>query len=1253
MKKALQMLSILLVLCTVLAGTVLFSQAAGTVCEEDFDGLTAGTVTKISGWSLASTGSKPGVQYEIVKDGTGGQYLRWIQGTSDPYIRPNWAAEDYAASDEDTMTFSVDLRMEADKPVIAGRMMLRVSSSDSSDNVSFFATDKTGMVYAGPSSTAGLPLIRLDADVFHTFSFVPTFDETPHMDVYVDGVLLASDVALTMPEGKVTGTNTEWFRSTTFFNMSSTKNSAGDATLLIDNIRAEGGDTMGMQAQTDARLLVLYANGGTVDRSVTYTPGMTLPEPVLEGAQFKGWYTDADFSGDSVTQVPDDAAGVQCFWARWNKPYTVTFRDGEKIVGTQSFSSDAGGFEIQTEQVPGCAWYDTASQMFYHTGAFVAADGDTVLEAIGVYGPFEDGNTLFIDNDYSGDSVVSSDCSVTEMTMASNTTVTIETEGENRFMQVQSPAGGNFYYDLRNVTGSRFTMHFSLRAAAGQPVAKGLVGYKWSGSTGPSLLTFDTDGTLKFLGEKVGMLTADAWTDFIITIDGEARTASLYIDGLAYAVDAEAYANTGVERPFYFFLNQSEETGFIQLDNLKIYQGEAFLAETADCRVNLLPGASVRTAAPTGLRFESTLDRAMYETLVGMGYSVTFGTYIFPADQYFTYEANGMQGALVSAFTDIGDLTYDPDTGLYTYYTSIVNLLDQNYARAFGAVSYITAERDGVSRTYTTPYSSEENARSIYQVAKAVLQDTEELQTLTDPQRAVITGYLDAVVELDGDGAVVIDNYNSPYTVVVADRVLTVTAGSEDQLTAIRAILYDGKVYTGGWTVKEDGIVVTLPVPDELIPDTERFSGMQSVLLMGQSNMAGRGDLSKALPVQDDRIYMMRDGAWVPMVEPIHEGSAAGACLGATFAKGFVDTFGNDIGLIPTAVGGTSIDDWTVGGELYNNALAMARAAQQTSSICAILWHQGESNMGNNADYAEKFNVIMTSLLNELGLDRNDVVIISGQLGEFKGSSANAINAQFERIGMYFPNYAVTSSKGLTAEDVTTHFDAASLRVFGYRYFANFYQLVTGKTYTDFSDDPDDYRVEVGDDLAAQSFDRFVAGEPFSRYGVITDIDGDGNMQCAVSGAGKYIDIANAEPIQGRGFVVEGLFRISADYAVSNDLLKPAYTDAEGNPKSLASVWVDTSGALWTASGGESLGVSLASDSWTHVAIVYHEDATRDIYINGTLAGEGVACTDFSGISIPKVRVIHNRSKADAGSLYVDDYQCYYGDAVRVPESNS
>lgn len=88
---------------------------------------------------------------------------------------------------------------------------------------------------------------------------------------------------------------------------------------------------------------------------------------------------------------------------------------------------------------------------------------------------------------------------------------------------------------------------------------------------------------------------------------------------------------------------------------------------------------------------------------------------------------------------------------------------------------------------------------------------------------------------------------------------------------------------------------------------------LQLYLLIGQSNMSGRGSLKGVSPTEDSRILMLDSlDQWVPAKDPLHfDRSYAGVGPGLSFAQHMLDQNPDDkIGLIPCAWGGSSIDVW-------------------------------------------------------------------------------------------------------------------------------------------------------------------------------------------------------------------------------------------------------------------------------------------------------------------------------------------------------
>jgi hypothetical protein len=103
-------------------------------------------------------------------------------------------------------------------------------------------------------------------------------------------------------------------------------------------------------------------------------------------------------------------------------------------------------------------------------------------------------------------------------------------------------------------------------------------------------------------------------------------------------------------------------------------------------------------------------------------------------------------------------------------------------------------------------------------------------------------------------------------------------------------------------------------------------SNLNVFLLIGQSNMAGRGRLDEVPSLQHAEVSMFLDGRWIPAEEPLHTDKPdfAGIGLGMSFAVELATRAAiAPIGLIPCAFGGTSLAEWMPGTELYENAVSL------------------------------------------------------------------------------------------------------------------------------------------------------------------------------------------------------------------------------------------------------------------------------------------------------------------------------------------
>lgn len=220
---------------------------------------------------------------------------------------------------------------------------------------------------------------------------------------------------------------------------------------------------------------------------------------------------------------------------------------------------------------------------------------------------------------------------------------------------------------------------------------------------------------------------------------------------------------------------------------------------------------------------------------------------------------------------------------------------------------------------------------------------------------------------------------------------------------------------------------------------------MKSVLLIGQSNMAGRGFLDEVTPIYRENIFMLRNAKWQMMAEPIHfDRFVAGVGLAASFAQAWCNENENEkIGLIPCAEGGSSIDEWDIEGPLFRHAVSEAKFAMENSELIAILWHQGESDSygGKYKDYYQKLDVIVNSFRKELSA--SDIPFIIGGLGDYLGKVAfgqscieyDLVNKESQKYAENNDNcYFVTGEK-LNSNPDGIHINAESQRRFGLRYF--------------------------------------------------------------------------------------------------------------------------------------------------------------------------------------------------------------------------
>jgi len=224
-------------------------------------------------------------------------------------------------------------------------------------------------------------------------------------------------------------------------------------------------------------------------------------------------------------------------------------------------------------------------------------------------------------------------------------------------------------------------------------------------------------------------------------------------------------------------------------------------------------------------------------------------------------------------------------------------------------------------------------------------------------------------------------------------------------------------------------------------------------LLIGQSNMAGRGKLDATNAVPHEGVLKMDVyGYLLPATEPLHyDKPFAGAGLGASFANAMRSGDTNTtVVLVPCAFGGSALREWTKGSYMYEHAVLRTkealRRAGEKGRLAGMLWHQGESDTlkeNDAATYALRLAKLMADLRKDLGC--GDVPLVVGELGRYLADNRaksgryqffEKVNEEIHRAAGAIPNCACVSSEGLTPNADILHFNTPSLRILGERYAA-------------------------------------------------------------------------------------------------------------------------------------------------------------------------------------------------------------------------
>ena len=163
-----------------------------------------------------------------------------------------------------------------------------------------------------------------------------------------------------------------------------------------------------------------------------------------------------------------------------------------------------------------------------------------------------------------------------------------------------------------------------------------------------------------------------------------------------------------------------------------------------DITLKTLTGASVRLNDPTGLRFDTEIEKSMLDTLLAADdVTVQIGTLIAPTKYVkavgtFTADAldayKNEQGFAFDTYinvpfdTDVYEFLEETDTA-YTFSGAVANLYESNYNLAYSAVGYLTITVGDLSVTFYSDYIEQDHSRTIAFVAWAAYTDRADVQS--------------------------------------------------------------------------------------------------------------------------------------------------------------------------------------------------------------------------------------------------------------------------------------------------------------------------------------------------------------------------------------------------------------------------------------------------------------------------------------------------------------------------------------------
>jgi len=132
-----------------------------------------------------------------------------------------------------------------------------------------------------------------------------------------------------------------------------TAQKAGEAVITVKSEDGAKTASCTVTVSLTEYVITYHLDGGSnhADNPAKYTvetETITLKDAERTGYTFMGWYDNADFSGEKVTQIGKGSSGNKAFWAKWEAVrYTITYH----LNGGTNDSYNPAHYTVETETI--------------------------------------------------------------------------------------------------------------------------------------------------------------------------------------------------------------------------------------------------------------------------------------------------------------------------------------------------------------------------------------------------------------------------------------------------------------------------------------------------------------------------------------------------------------------------------------------------------------------------------------------------------------------------------------------------------------------------------------------------------------------------------------------------------------------------------------------------------------------------------------------------------------------------------------